>query len=206
MNSERDLHERVAQTESHEAQLQGIVGWFYNFYRQATFEFLARLPQARALEIGCGEGTLLRGLDIEVIQLDISVHRLNKARNENARLLCADGLELPFVEASFEGVLLIAVLEHVSQPERMVSEVSRILKPGGEVAILVPNDVWMSLGRLILFKWPPRYPDHLSWISPRRIRRMAGKDFKVSAAYALPLRQLPFALNMYYWVTLKKYE
>jgi SAM-dependent methyltransferase len=115
-------------------------------------------------------------------------------------------MELPFADASFDVVLLVALLEHVSRPERVMEEAWRVLKPGGEVAIVVPNDVWMSLGRLLLLRWPPRYPDNLSWVSPRRIRRMAEGRFAVQTAFALPIRWLPFALNMYYWTVLRKLQ
>jgi SAM-dependent methyltransferase len=204
MDSERALHERVAQKESHEAQTRGIVGWFYRTYIEATRAFLARHPEALVLDVGCGEGILLRDSGFVPVQLDISMDRLRKARAGRDLLVCADGMELPFADASFDVVLLIALLEHVGQPERTMDETWRVLKPGGEVAILVPNDVWMSLGRLLLLKWPPRYPGHLSWISPRRIRRMAGERFRVQTAFALPGKRLPFELNMYYWATLRK--
>jgi ubiquinone/menaquinone biosynthesis C-methylase UbiE len=170
----------------------------------ATLSFLARHPEARVLELGCGEGVLLRDSGFKPVQLDISMTRLCKARVTGNPLVCADGMELPFAGASFDVVLLIAVLEHVSQPERIVNETWRVLKPGGEAAILTPNDVWLSLGRLLLFKWPPRYPDHLSWIPPQRIRRMAGGRFSVEDTFALPVKWLPFGLNMYYWATWRK--
>lgn len=198
------MHEHVALNESHAAQTQGVVGWFYRTYVKATREFLARHPGALALDIGCGEGVLLRDSGFAPVQLDISMHRLHKARLTSPMLVCADGMELPFAESSFDVVLLIALLEHVSKPERIVDEVCRVLKPGGEVAILVPNDVWMSIGRLLLLKWPPRYPDHLSWIPPWRIRRMVGRRFSVERPLALPVKWLPFGLNMYYWATLRK--
>ncbi len=204
MSHERTLHERVAQKESHEAQTRGVVGWFFRTYVRATCSFLARHPGARVLEVGCGEGVLLRGSGFAPVQLDISMTRLCKAQATGNPLICADGMDLPFADASFDVVLLIAVLEHVSQPERIVDEMWRVLKPGGETAILTPNDAWMSLGRLILLKWPPRYPDHLSWIPPQRVRRMAGRRFSVEEAFALPVKWLPFALNMYYWATLRK--
>jgi len=204
MSRERALHERVAQKESHEAQTRGIVGWFYRTYISATRSFLARHPGARVLEVGCGEGVLLRDSGFAPVQLDVSLTRLYKARGAGNPLVCADGMELPFANTSFDAVLLIAVLEHVSRPERIVDETWRVLKPGGEVAVLVPNDVWMSLGRLILLKWPPRYPDHLSWIPPQRIWRMAGGRFSVEETFALPVKWLPFGLNMYYWATLRK--
>lgn len=204
MNHERILHERVGQKESHEAQMRGVVGWFYRTYIKATLSFLARHPGARVLEVGRGEGVLLRDSGFKPVQLDISMTRLCKAQTTGGPLICADGMDLPFADASFDVVLLIAVLEHVSQPEQIVNETWRVLIPGGEAAILTPNDVWMSLGRLILLKWPPRYPDHLSWIPPQRILRMAGGRFSLEEAFALPVRWLPYGLNMYYWATLRK--
>jgi SAM-dependent methyltransferase len=203
-SDERALHECVAQKESHEAQTRGIVEWFYRTYIRATREFLARHPCALVLDVGCGEGILLRDSDFAPIQLDVSMTRLCRAQAEGNPLVCADGMELPFTDASFDVVLLIALLEHVSQPERITDEAWRVLRPGGEAAVLVPNDVWMSLGRLLLFKWPPRYPDHLSWIPPQRIWRMANGKFVIQEAFALPFKQLPFGLNMYYWATLRK--
>ncbi len=204
MNRERKLHEEVAQRESHESQISGIVGWFYRSYISATCSFLDRHPRERVLEVGCGEGVLLRDSGFSPIQLDISMKRLEKAKATGNPLVCADGMALPFAAAVFDIVLLIAVLEHVSLPERIIAEAWRILKPGGQIAILIPNDVWMSLGRLILLKWPPRYPDHLSWITPRRIRQMAEGRFGFEESFSLPFKRLPFILNMYYWAILRK--
>lgn len=204
LSHERMLYERVAQKESHESQTRGIVGWFYSFYVNATRAFLARHAGGRILEIGGGEGILLRDSDFSPVLLDISITRLNKAKTTGNPTICADGMELPFADASFDVVLLIAVLEHVRCPERIMEEACRVLKPGGKAAILTPNDVWMSLGRLILLKWPPRYPDHLSWVSPRRIRSMAEGRFTAEESFALPAKRLPFGLNMYYWATFRK--
>jgi SAM-dependent methyltransferase len=204
MNSERALHEHLAQSESHAAQTRGIRGWFYRTYIETTREFLARHPRSLVLEVGCGEGVLLRNSGFAPVRIDISMNRLLKARADGNPLLCADGMDLPFADASFDLVLLIALLEHVSQPERVMDETWRVLKSEGKVAILVPNDVWMSLGRLMLLKWPPRYPGHLSWISPQRIWCMAGERFSVETAFALPIKWMPFELNMCYWAVLRK--
>jgi hypothetical protein len=58
----------------------------------------------------------------------------------------------------------------------------------------------MSVGRVLLMKWPPRYPDHLTFASPGRMRRWLGTGFRLREAFALPIRALPFALNLYYFV------
>jgi hypothetical protein len=68
-HNERALHEEVAKNESHEAQTRGIVGWFYRSYIEATRGFLARHPCALVLEVGCGEGILLRDSGFAPVQL-----------------------------------------------------------------------------------------------------------------------------------------
>ena len=77
-------------------------------------------------------------------------------------LLCGDGYELPFAADSFDVVLLVAVLEHTREPWRVLAEARRVLQPGGHVVMVVPNDVTMSVGRLLFRKFPnslSRSPD-----------------------------------------------
>lgn len=50
----------------------------------------------------------------------------------------AVGEDLPFVDASFDGVLCLNVLEHVRDPFRVAREIVRVLKPGGRVYCVVP--------------------------------------------------------------------
>jgi len=52
--------------------------------------------------------------------------------------LCADIHQLPFRENSIEAVQCMQLAEHVEDPQRMVSEIDRVLKPEGEVYLTVP--------------------------------------------------------------------
>jgi hypothetical protein len=59
----------------------------------------------------------------------------------------------------------------------------------------------MSAGRLLLRKVPIRYPDHVTWTTPRRMRRWIGAaGLTIREAFTLPLRALPFAVNLYFFV------
>ncbi len=58
--------------------------------------------------------------DVEVTYCDVDI-------NGNVDLFC-DGHELPFVDETFDGAIACAVLEHVAHPERVVSEMHRVLK------------------------------------------------------------------------------
>ncbi|KFN51267.1 hypothetical protein P873_03100 [Arenimonas composti TR7-09 = DSM 18010] len=50
----------------------------------------------------------------------------------------ADGAALPFADASVDGVICLEVLEHVADPARVVAEIARVLRPGGDAWISMP--------------------------------------------------------------------
>jgi SAM-dependent methyltransferase len=202
--SERELHEYVAEVEGHDSQVTGIVGYFYEMYRA---EVLARVQGLRGrdiLEVGCGEGMMFDGTGTQPVQMDVSVTRVTRAAGKGRFLLCADGYALPFADRSFEAVLLVAVLEHTREPSRLLAEANRVLKPGGKVVIVVPNDWTMSAGRLLLAKFPIRYPDHLTITTPKRMRAWLRDGFRIVEGFTLPFKALPFACNLYYFVVAEK--
>ena len=197
------LHEKVAQTDSHEAQTKGIVGWFYRFYIEATVEFVKQ-SSGLVLDVGSGEGMIFKESGLYPVQLDISLSRLTRARRYSDALVCADAYAMPLRNESFDTVLLIALLEHTSDPRRILTEAHRVLRPGGHMVVVVPNDVNMSIGRLLLCKWPPRYPDHLTFFTPARLRQWTQNLFSVERGYPMPFKRMSFWLNMYYFAILKK--
>lgn len=204
--SERELHEYVAEVEGHDSQITGIVGYFYRMYRA---EVLARVEGVRGrdiLEVGCGEGMMFDGTGTTPVQMDVSMRRAALARGKAPWVLCADGYDLPFADRSFDVVLLVAVLEHTSEPWRVLAEAHRVLRPGGRVIIVVPNDVTMSAGRLLLGKFPIRYPDHLTFMTPGRMRRWLDPSFRILEGFTLPWRFLPFAVNLFHFVVAEKRE
>ena len=75
--------------------------------------------------IGSGARPLYEAPGVTVIGTDIY------ASDHTA--LVSDGHRLPFADGSFDGVMIQAVLEHVLQPQQVVDEIHRVLKPGGIV-------------------------------------------------------------------------
>lgn len=198
--TENELHEYVAQVEGHGSQVTGIVGYFYEMYRREVIARVQGTPNREILEIGCGEGMMFEGTNIAPIQMDVSMRRVQFARAKGQPALCGDGYHVPFASGSFSTVLLIAMLEHTSEPWRVLAEARRVLKPGGRAIIVVPNDVTMSAGRLALGKFPIRYPDHLTFTTPGRMHRWLKHGFRVTEEFSLPFRPLPYAVNLYYFM------
>jgi uncharacterized protein YbaR (Trm112 family)/SAM-dependent methyltransferase len=80
----------------------------------------------RILEIGSG----VRKIQPNVVNLDIGLF-------ENVDVV-GDGHHLPFLDSSFDGVVIEVVLEHIRDPERVISEIHRVLKRSGYVYSVIP--------------------------------------------------------------------
>lgn len=80
--------------------------------------------------IGKGMQTLMENPNLKFIHTDVSFAEVNQ-------MVC-DGHDLPFKDASFNGVIIQAVLEHVVDPYRCVEEIHRVLADGGIVYAETP--------------------------------------------------------------------
>jgi SAM-dependent methyltransferase len=198
--TENELHEHVAEIEGHGSQVTGVVGYFYAMYRREVIARVDGVPNRDILEVGCGEGMMFDRTGIVPVQIDVSMRRVRFARDKGQPAICGDGYHLPFAAESFSLVLLVAMLEHTSEPWRVLAEARRVLKPGGRVIIVVPNDVTMSAGRLVLGRFPIRYPDHLTFTTPGRMHKWLATGFRITEEFPLPFRPLPYAVNLYYFM------
>jgi SAM-dependent methyltransferase len=106
----------------------------------------ASLPHgSRVLEVGCGTGAVTRSIArwpgvSAAVGLDPSPVFVAKARELSRDLASitfetADGRRLPFGAASFHAVVFHTTLCHVAEPQTMLDEAVRVLRPGGCVAV-----------------------------------------------------------------------
>ncbi|MEQ1747082.1 MAG: methyltransferase domain-containing protein [Saprospiraceae bacterium] len=112
---------------------------------------LGRLARERAfgtaLNLGTGEGDYdsmiaehcknLIGCDIN--SDDIAHARALNQRVPNLRYETNNALDLTYGDASFDLLVSCEVIEHVGQPSRMVSEIARVLRPGGVAVLTFPS-------------------------------------------------------------------
>jgi SAM-dependent methyltransferase len=106
-----------------------------------TDELIAYLGKAsaglRLLDLGCGDGRALEvvrrfGNSVDYLGIDIEDSSEVKARAiDDPAFLTFDGVNLPFPDDHFDVIYSCSVLEHARNPEPLLREVARTLKPDG---------------------------------------------------------------------------
>jgi ubiquinone/menaquinone biosynthesis C-methylase UbiE len=103
------------------------------------------VKKGRILDVGAGSAWVAEYFtkrDFDVISMDISLINLEKAKQKVPSLLhscvSSDAFSLPYKDGSFEVVIASEIIEHVYDPEAFVTELSRVLKPGGQLIITTP--------------------------------------------------------------------
>lgn len=161
----------------------------------------------KLLDIGCGAGFLSNYLDLaglNVTGLDASMESLLIAQRYNSpkrvSYILGDAYSLPYEDGSFQVASAMDFLEHVENPESVISEAARILQPKGLFFFSTFNRNFIS--NLIVIKGvehfvkntPPRLHEISYFIKPSELRSMCEKNnLKIVEMHGfVPQINLPF--------------
>src|SRR5215472_6672498 len=137
-------------------------------------EHLGDLRGRRVLDVGCGKGRFARVFReqepaAEIWGLDISEEMLHHVP-EGIYTRAGSMTELPFEDAFFDGAYATESLEHAVEIEKAVSEICRVVKPGGRIAIIDKNaEQW---GRMETPEWE-------KWFTRRELERLLKRHCSV---------------------------
>jgi len=144
------------------------------------------------LDVGCGDGVYEKLLSkgttqkMKLIGVDFSAKQLKKAAKylDKTYKVDLDSDRLPLLDKSIDFAICSEVLEHLFFPEKIISEIHRVLKPRGRLLITVPNfssaQTRISLllnGRSPMVNYSEN-KEHIRFYSLHDIDYLLGSKFK----------------------------
>ena len=164
-----------------------------------NLEFLAETdllrPEDRILEVGCGIGSLTaelsrKGYDITGTDISGEAIKYGLEKYDDIKLMVQPAEDLDFEDAAFDAVLSFDLFEHITAIDKHISEVRRVLRPGGYYLFQTPNkysNIIYETLRTKSMQWR-RY--HPSLHSPGQLRRrMARHGFETRFVKMNPINE-----------------
>jgi SAM-dependent methyltransferase len=167
--------------------------------RYATYSWLYDAAEfknhqgEKVLEVGCGtgadllqfakHGALATGVDLTTNHVELARKRVG----ELAVVHKADARHLPFEDESFDYVYSHGVLHHCDEPQQVVSEMMRVLRPGGRFNVHV-YALWSYVtfcgflrygGKWKLHVENSRAPVHIDLYTGRKLRHLFGHGISI---------------------------
>jgi SAM-dependent methyltransferase len=149
----------------------------------------------KVLDIGCGIGDMLKARR-GAVGVDVNPRLVDYCRRQglDAHLMSAD--RLPFESATFEGVVLDNVLEHISDPRPLLTESRRVLAKGGRMVIGVPGSFGFTLDA-----------DHKQFYSESQLhQRMCDVGFAVVRTLYSPFKSRTLDSKLAWYAVYGVYE
>ena len=134
------LYNKICANQAFHPKMWGV---FFNpfytarrlLYREIQF-CAKKMKSGKLLDIGCGNKPYRDLFDVEYYW-GMDIIKFDDHMNPYCDI-SYDGQNLPFCSESLNSIIMNEVLEHVFEPRKLLSEIYRVLKPGGKVLITVP--------------------------------------------------------------------
>lgn len=181
-------------------------------YEQLIDGFIKRINKDKAihiLDVGAGRGELNKAAlafsNVHCTGLEVSEGSIKFAREHGIELENKELIELIDEGKTFDGVCLNAVLEHVHEPGIFMSQVSKLLRPGGILYIDVPREPNLLtilgnfsnklFGNEAVYNLQPTWePYHVYGFNPKSLRYLLDKnDIEINSIHIHGAPSIPKA-------------
>jgi len=157
----------------------------------------------RIVDMGCGEGILLEKLvqrfpNRQLLGVDVMEENISICRQFNLPVMQNDVYQSSLATESQDVVIFMEVIEHLTQPEKAIAEIHRVLRPGGKLIMVFPNDGFFKLARLLMFRLKEaRYdPGHVrQWTHGDLKTMLSQMGFDFRHARFIPFFLWPISLH-----------
>ncbi len=137
--------------------------------------FSAYRQNGRLLDIGFGAGTVLQAAaraGWTATGIEVSQTAVEYVRGLGFTVFCGELAEAKYPDGHFDVITASEVLEHVPEPDALLREMARVLRPGGLLWATTPNGKGLS-SRLLGLKWSTvSPPEHLQLFSLKGLKTM----------------------------------
>jgi ubiquinone/menaquinone biosynthesis C-methylase UbiE len=116
--------------------------------------YIRQHRNCRLLDIGCGwDAKFLKSVEPYIhsgVGIDFKAPEITEGKIHTDRLTLLNSL--PYTDASFDIVTMLAVLEHLEHPKAILCEIHRVLRPGGQLVLTVPSRVAKPVLEFLAFR------------------------------------------------------
>ena len=183
-------------------QIRGVSRWYWDHKDHAVMHFV-QSHHATIVDIGCGEGIMLERLvrafpDKTIVGIDFIEENVSICERSGLPAVQGDIYNLDLPNDYADVILLMEVIEHLTDPLAALAELRRVLRPGGLLVVVYPNDRFFLLARLLLLRLKEAHHDagHVRLWSPRQMRGfLSDNGFDVTATRAIPFHFWPICLH-----------
>jgi dolichol-phosphate mannosyltransferase len=149
------------------------------YWQRERFRIIRGMAEGstRILDIGCGSSRIIQSLP-QAVGMDMQLRKLRWLRAPGRQLVQASLMRLPFEDEAFDCVISSEVIEHIPREEISLTDMVRVLRPGGTLILGTPDYgrwIWRFLEGAYKRVFPQGYAtEHIN----RYTRRSLWKELE----------------------------
>jgi 2-polyprenyl-3-methyl-5-hydroxy-6-metoxy-1,4-benzoquinol methylase len=139
------------------------------------------LKNKKVIEVGCGLGIYSlkmsqKGAVVTGIDVGERLIKISRKKVRNGKFVVGSALDIPFRKDKYDITLCTEVIEHTENPERAISELFRVTKPGGYIILTTPNKVFKPVIDLLSFLRIRLYQGNENWLGINELKKCIARN------------------------------